>query len=134
MAKSNLIEKTGAKLRATDAFAAAVAKEFNAGAKLPEIIKTLDSATGAKTIHLVSPIVWKLDGSARPFPAATVANAAKLRAAVVAARKSGERREVVAARAGISVAKVAELETKGKNAAPIYTGRGTKKHLATAGA
>lgn len=108
--------------RATDELRAAVAKEFKTGTALPAVVKKLGSA------NLVSPIFWRLQGEAQPFALATVENSAKLRAAVLKARKDGQRREVVAARASISVAKVRELEGK----SPVYTGKGTKRHLTAA--
>lgn len=122
MAKQNLIETTnGGKLRATPQLVAAIEAEFNSGKKLPEAIKSIDAVAKARTIHLVSPVYWRLE-------AAKLGSLDATRAAVVAARKSGQRREVVAARAGITVAQVAKFEGK----KPVYTGRGTKKHTAPA--
>ena len=119
MSKRNTTPKP--KLRRDEALVAAVAKEFKSGATLPATIKKL----GSEKIHLVSPVYWKLAGESRPFSAEVRENAAKLRSAVISARKSGERREIVAARANISVARVREIEGK----KPVWTGRGTKRHL-----
>lgn len=123
MAGTKLIETTqGGKLRASAKLAGEVAKLRNSGDSLPKAIAKLDKRTGAKTIHVVSPIYWKLDAEA-------LGPIENTPAAIIAARKSGNRREVVALRAGTSVAKVKEIETKG-NRKPIYVGTGTKKHLA----
>jgi len=120
---TKLIETTpGGKLRGTAKLAAEVAKLRNSGDTLPETIKKLDKKLGVRTIHVVSPIFWKLDADALGPIEATDA-------AIIAARKSGNRREVVALRAGISVSAVKKVETKGKRK-PIYVGTGTKKHLA----
>jgi hypothetical protein len=125
MSGTTLIETTASgKLRATAKLAAEVAKLRKSGDTLPKVIAKLDKKTGAKTIHLVSPIFWKLD-------AEDLGPIENTPAAILAARRSGERREVVAARAGISVAEVRKVETS-RNRKPVYTGKGTKKHLATA--
>jgi hypothetical protein len=124
MTNGKLIEKTaGGKLRATAKLAGEVAKLRNSGESLPKTIAKLDAKTGEKTIHLVSPLYWKLAamelGPLDPKPAT-----------VLAARRSGERREIVALRANLSLADVAKMESKSKK--PVYTGRGTRKHLAVA--
>jgi hypothetical protein len=123
MAGTKLIETTPAgKLRASAKLAGEVAKLRNSGESLPKTIAKLDAKTGAKTIHVVSPIFWKLEADA-------LGSIENTPAAILTARKSGERREIVALRAGTSVAKVREIETA-KNRKPIYVGKGTKKHLA----
>lgn len=120
---------TGGKLRATPKLAAFVAREFAKGSTLPETIAKADSKTGEATIHLVSPLYWNLAADALgAFPAEVREDAKALRSAVRSARKAGERREIVARRAGISVARVREIEGK----RPVYTGRGTRSHLAVA--
>jgi hypothetical protein len=120
MSKATLIEKRGSKLSATPALAAEVARAFSAGKTLPATIRDIDAKTGAKTIHLVSPIFWaKIAESLGPLDPSP--------ASLRAARKSGERREVVALRASVPVSAVVKAEGK----RPVYTGRGTKKHLAS---
>lgn len=110
----------------TTKLAKMVAEKFAAGSTLPETIADADKKFGAKTIHRVSPLFWaEVAKSLGPIEATD--------AALYAARKSGQRREVVALRAGVSVKRVAEAESKGKRN-PVYVGRGTKKHLATNGA
>jgi len=119
-----LIEKTaGGKLRGSAKLAAEVAKLRNSGDSLPKTIAKLDAKTGEKTIHLVSPIYWALEADALgPLDAKP--------ASILKARNAGQLREIVARRAGISLAKVIEIEAKAKK--PVYTGRGTKKHLVPA--
>jgi len=112
MTKSNLIEK----------LAPAVAEAFANGETLPAVVAKTTKTTKTNTIHIVSRLYWsevaKSLGPLDPSPAS-----------IYRARKSGERREIVAERAGVTVARVREIETSGRRS-PVYTGRGTRAHLA----
>lgn len=122
MTKSNLVAKTGTKTTGTAALARFVAAEYAKGTSLPAVARKTDAKTGEKTIHVVAPLFWaEVAKSLGSIPATD--------AAIYAARKSGNRREVVAYRAGVSVARVAAVEAKGSRR-PVYTGRGTRRHLA----
>jgi hypothetical protein len=99
--------------------AAKVAAAFSAGKTLSETTKL-----SKVSVHRVAPLFWaevaKSLGSIDPDAKS-----------VKAARRAGNRREVVAYRAGISVAQVTKLETS-SGARPVYTGKGTKVHLTVA--
>lgn len=119
---TKLIEKNGAKLSATPALASLVSAAFASGKTLPATIAEVDAKAKARTIHVVSPLYWsEIARALGPIEATD--------AAIYRARKNGERREVVALRAGVSVARVREVESKGARK-PVYVGRGTRRHLA----
>lgn len=115
--KTKTATKTRAKL--SPAMEKAIASEFAKGSSPAATAKATKLS-----VHVVAPRLWALE-------AKQLGSIANTPAAILAARKAGQRREVVAFRASVPVSRVREIETSGKRK-PIYVGKGTKKHLAVA--
>lgn len=126
--------KTPRKPKTAEAVRKLAAVEYAAGTPLPEAIRKLDRKAGRPTIGLVSPVYWRLAGSADPIPGKTPK---ARRSALVRRRKSGVRFEVLAASLGTALGRnvpVAEvkrlLADGGLDPETSYAGRGTRKSAA----